>query len=215
MPQPNWETRLRNFWKRVDMSGECWLWRGTMNDHGYGMVRIMGRQTGAHRFAYQITHGDLRDEDDVCHKCDTPACVRPDHLFLGDAKLNVQDMIAKGRMPRGEQRAHAKLTATQVRDILQSYYTTNISMTRLAETHGVTPSLIGGIVHRKTWRHIPMPTEAIVVRREHKRGTRGFCVWGHKLEHPNLYVRSSGMSECLVCKRRRNKEYRQRVQTNS
>lgn len=95
------------FWKRVTPSpGEaCWEWRtgnGTRPAR-YGNISLYGgREAGikcisAHRASWIIHHGDIDDKLLVCHKCDNPACVRPDHLYLGTQSENIRDCIAKGR----------------------------------------------------------------------------------------------------------------------
>jgi hypothetical protein len=85
------------FWCRVDTSGECWLWQGAINRHGYGYLRYGGRYWQAHRLAYTLTVATLPDDVLVCHHCDVRACVRPVHLFPGTHRDNTLDMIAKGR----------------------------------------------------------------------------------------------------------------------
>lgn len=73
---------------------------GTRTAAGYGQVSVRGRVEGAHRVAYVLTYGDLPpDKPLVCHHCDNPPCVRPDHLFAGNYSDNAQDMLRKGRGP--------------------------------------------------------------------------------------------------------------------
>lgn len=93
------------FWDKVDQSGECWLWQAGRTPKGYGMVKVNGAHQGAHRVAYELVNGPIPAGMLVCHRCDTPACVRPDHLFLGSAKTNNRDAIAKGRRPQNLARA--------------------------------------------------------------------------------------------------------------
>src|SRR4051812_27415515 len=72
------------FWPKVVKRGknECWLWIGAKNPHGYG--RLGGKPNRpAHRLSYEINVGPIPDGLCVCHKCDTPLCVNPNHLFLG------------------------------------------------------------------------------------------------------------------------------------
>ena len=93
------------FWGRVDMSlgqgpnGECWEWRGAMmTGTGYGQIVIKGKKRGAHRVAWALANGrSPLPEEHVCHRCDNPVCVRPDHLWLGSRTENMRDMIKKDR----------------------------------------------------------------------------------------------------------------------
>jgi hypothetical protein len=89
------------FWKKVDKSGDCWIWTANRLPKGYG---LFGRQYWdemhtqlAHRWAWFLTHGDLPHDLLVCHRCDNPPCVRPEHLFLGTSKDNNRDRAGKWR----------------------------------------------------------------------------------------------------------------------
>ena len=91
---------IRRFWARVHKSdGDgCWLWTGARNR--YGNVHYKGRHRNTHRVAYEITYGAIPDGLCVCHRCDVPLCVRPDHLWLGTKADNSFDMVLKGRAAR-------------------------------------------------------------------------------------------------------------------
>ena len=92
-------TRL---WMRVDKSGDCWLWTGPVEKTGY--ARLQRSRTSfnvsVHRLSWELHFGEIPKGLFVCHRCDNRVCVRPDHLFLGTARDNVQDMIQKGRQYR-------------------------------------------------------------------------------------------------------------------
>lgn len=95
------------FWAKVDKSDECWLWTGTTSVRGYGKLIVSGKQVQAHRFAYSLAHGAITPDQIVCHRCDTPLCVRVSHLFVGTHADNVRDMLAKGRQ-NNQRKTHCK-----------------------------------------------------------------------------------------------------------
>jgi len=85
----------------------CWLWKGAISKtRGYGRITFRGVVVNAHRVSYMATRGiELDRKICVCHRCDNPSCVRPDHLFEGTNKHNTADMIAKGRH-RNQKKTH-------------------------------------------------------------------------------------------------------------
>lgn len=91
------------FWEKVPqrVNGECWIWRGEINRKGYGNLflrRGPRRSMLAHRLSYEMAYGAIPEKMFVCHRCDTPPCVNPEHLFLGTNADNMRDASEKGRI---------------------------------------------------------------------------------------------------------------------
>jgi hypothetical protein len=103
--------------------GECLLWTGHTTGNGYGGIKHRGRTLRAHRVSYELHTGPIPAGMEVLHRCDVPACVNPEHLFLGTHADNMKDKSAKGRVARnfGEANGRAKLTDEQVRIINERF----------------------------------------------------------------------------------------------
>jgi len=129
----------------------CWLWHGATAPGGYGSFGVPGRTTVAHRVAYELYVGTIPEGTFVLHKCDTPACVNPDHLFLGSHQDNMRDKWAKGRQSHvGQRNPKAKLTEEDVLAIRADPR----SYTAIAEDYPVTSTTIGGIKRRERWTYV-------------------------------------------------------------
>jgi hypothetical protein len=122
----------------------CWVW-SSKNSMRY--VRTTGGET-IHRKMYRLVHGKIPKGKFVCHRCDNPKCIRPDHLFAGTPKENSQDSIKKGRFTmvtlRGEQKWH-KLKFYQIEKI-RSLHAAGVSQTKLAKQFSVTQSHISRVI---------------------------------------------------------------------
>lgn len=141
------------FWRKVDRSGECWEWQATSTSGGYGNFSIApGVTSHAQRVAWILTYGAVPPGLFVCHRCDNRLCVRPSHLFLGDALANTRDMDSKGRgrRPVGEMHPRAKLSRTDVETIRARYEPGKGGA--LARAYGVSDSVISRVVNGKAWR---------------------------------------------------------------
>lgn len=143
------------FWSKVEKTSTCWLWRGGVNpDNGYGYFSWAARYgrmrpVGAHRVSWELTHGPIPEGQSVLHHCDQPLCVRPEHLFLGTQKANMEDAAQKARLrvPRPTAR---KLTEAQREDIRRRYAAGGVTMRALAAEYGVTTPYIHLIVHKRS-----------------------------------------------------------------
>ena len=137
--------------KGVQPNG-CWLWLGKPSPSGYCRVHVSGRQMYAHRVAYQIVHGAIPKEMVICHKCDVPRCVNPDHLFMGTHSDNVADKVAKKRHRYGAKHWLSKLTDEEVATIREEYVSGGVSQQILANKYKVSRSRISHIVTGREWK---------------------------------------------------------------
>lgn len=145
------------FWAKVDKTDTCWLWTGQKPDDRYGGFKLSnGVQMRAHRFAWEITYGAIPAGMFVCHHCDNPLCVRPDHLFLGTPADNMRDKALKHRAARrpGNANPSAKLTDADVLAIRHRRAEGELVKT-LATEYGLSLSSIGKVIHRISWKHLP------------------------------------------------------------
>ncbi len=162
------ERDKQRFWCKVRKTAKCWFWTASCDDSGYGQFRFRGTMVGAHRVAWILTFGEIVDVLGVLHKCDNPCCVRPSHLFLGNQRKNVLDMLSKGRQasgvlngrytqpestPRGEDHCRAKLLETDIRRI-RRMHRRGCKQAHIAGRFGVSQPLISKILSKQSWRHI-------------------------------------------------------------
>jgi hypothetical protein len=148
----------------------CWLWTGYADKDGYGIYCTGSRQAKtrkyikAHRLSYELFCAPVPEGKIVCHKCDNPSCVNPEHLFVGTWQDNVSDMVAKGRYRSGgkphpgEENGRAKLSTEDVHFIRKAHCFgvrgQPGSTKNLAERFGVTKTVIQRIVRKESWSHI-------------------------------------------------------------
>lgn len=131
----------------------CWEWAGSRSSDGYGGMKIEGRTKFAHRLSYELHVGPIPDGLFVCHACDNPGCVRPDHLFAATHMENVRDRDRKGRQNHvtGERHGCAKLTRKKVRAIRRRR-ASGERYSDLAREFGISPSSVRNAAIGKAWR---------------------------------------------------------------
>lgn len=173
------------FLRKVDASsGHCWLWTAATDRDGYGQMKHGGRQEKAHRVAHRLFVGPVPDGLLVCHSCDTPSCVNPDHLFTGTALANSRDCVTKGRIARGDRcgsrlypelRARgervntAKLTEAQAVEVRERA-ANGETCASIAAAYGVAHPSVSAIIRGSHWKHAGGPVRPPMSRRE--RGLR-------------------------------------------
>ena len=177
--RPLTSVEVKKFWQKVAVGSEseCWLWKGSLFEAGYGKFFLQNLdgtwdKFRAHRVSYFICRGEEPAEYQVIHGCDNPPCVNPAHLRKATNYENVQDMIAKGRNPhgdkhwsrrlpervlRGERNGSAKLTAEIVREIRRRWRNRKkepVSMYRLGKDYCVSAGYVKRVLDRKAWAHV-------------------------------------------------------------
>lgn len=148
----------KRFWKYVDKSTDCWVWKGCRNKLGYGCVLVDGKPQLAHRVSYVLSGKSIPDGLLVCHSCDNPPCVNPFHMFIGTPKENSLDMVKKGRHwnCKGERNPSVKLRQERVSEIRELYSTGKYSSRAIGKLYGVSKTQIMKIVNKVSWQGMPL-----------------------------------------------------------
>ena len=140
------------FWSKVEITRHCWNWIASLHSNGYGQFYFEGTPRRAHRIAWELTNGPIPIGSLVCHHCDNKRCVRPDHLYLGNHRTNIQDAINRGQhhTAQGIEHPKAKLTPAAVRLIRKS----SLTQRQLANQFGVNHKTICSVVNGRTWKSV-------------------------------------------------------------
>jgi hypothetical protein len=139
------------FWVKVTkgLPTDCWLWNGGTTGHpkhDYGVWWYKGKHLTAHDVSYILTHGDIPESMVICHTCDNPKCVNPNHLWAGTHKDNYEDMVAKKR----QKYPSSKLTSEKV-VLLRQRFGTGESRTALAKEYGISREMLYRVCRRDAW----------------------------------------------------------------
>lgn len=178
-------TTVERFWSKVDkdgptqphMSTPCWVWTGAKLRGGYGSFGFNGKPRQTHRVSYELRYGVDPGSLCVCHRCDNPSCVNPEHLFLGTKEDNGRDMVRKGRqnfqkrpetlargdahwhrvhperIVRGSAHKNSKLTDSDVIEI-RKLLAEGVVQRKIAERFNVTQTVVSLVARRRTWSHV-------------------------------------------------------------
>jgi len=155
----NDDTYLARLLANVEKTESCWIWTGLRSGHGphmYGRISFRGKNSIAHRVSWMLFRGEIPQGLSVCHRCDVPLCINPDHLFLGTHAANMHDMRSKGRGRTGTalRRADglpssAKLTKDQIAQI-KELRSTGLTQQRIASIIGVSQGCISQLLRGAT-----------------------------------------------------------------
>lgn len=142
----------------VDSSG-CWNWTWYKDINGYGKVTIDSKTWLAHRVSYIVFKGEFPDEMFICHHCDNPSCINPDHLFVGTMSDNMKDAYDKGilhpanQFKKGEPNVNRKLTNDQVKEI-KRLMGLGYQQKQVAKMYKVAPATIMRIMTKRMYKEI-------------------------------------------------------------
>lgn len=131
----------------------CWGWRGPVNSNGYPVLSANGRRRLASHVSLHLSGSPVPDGAIVCHRCDNPECVNPEHLFIGTRADNNKDRAQKGRSALGERAGRAVLTDDRVRWIRRQGV--GMSARAMARILGVKHTTVSFVLSGRSWHHVP------------------------------------------------------------
>jgi hypothetical protein len=149
------ENFKKKFWSKVKESQDgCRVWTGTLRN-GYGRIGYQRKQISCTRLIWEWNNGPIPDQMLVCHKCDNPSCVNIDHLFLGNAKENMDDCVRKKRRRdrKGQDNANSRLTEEEVIEI-HTLLSLGETQREIGEKYNVSKTTIARIQRKENWGHI-------------------------------------------------------------
>lgn len=143
---------IKRFYEKIKINENgCWLWIGCTNKK-YGFLRFKNANMYAHRFCFEYIKNIPIEGKLVCHTCDNPLCVNPEHLFIGTHKDNMQDAVSKRRVAFGEKHYQNKLKKHDIEEI-RKLVRCGMSQSQIAEIFDVEQSNISKIIIGKNWKY--------------------------------------------------------------
>lgn len=150
-------TNLDRFMAKVLKTDSCWNWTGAKKTSGYGNFYMNKKFVCAHRASYVLFVGEIKEGNVICHKCDNPSCVNPEHLFSGTQKENIRDMKIKGRamgaIKGGVFHPVSKLTNEDIVKIRARRKAGEL-LRIIAADFGITEGNVSYIASYKTWANV-------------------------------------------------------------
>lgn len=147
------------FWSKVNVLGEndCWEWKLSLDPDGYGRFRLNGKKRGSHRVSYANAFGEIPYGKIICHSCNNPPCVNPNHLYAGTQKDNTRDSIDAGTLwfskAYGEKCPNAKLSNKDVY-IIRDMLNKGISVKEISKKYNITDGAIYSIKNKTRWKKV-------------------------------------------------------------
>jgi hypothetical protein len=136
----------------------CLVWQGAQSTFGHGHIVINGVQMLTHRLSYELHEEEIADGMQINHKCHNPACINPEHLYMGTQKENVNDAVEEGSYVSnfgvGEGHIHSKLCEQDVIEMREKYETGDYTHEELADEYGVGVNTAGEAIRGVTWSHV-------------------------------------------------------------
>lgn len=135
----------------------CWEWQGACSSSGYGHISMMGKSLMVHKLSYKLFKGNIYKPKFVCHTCDNKKCFNPEHLFLGTAKENYDDMVKKGRARFQKKRLNypgIKLTKDKVLEIKSLINEGKYYYKEIASMYNVSAETVRQIASGERWSDV-------------------------------------------------------------
>jgi predicted XRE-type DNA-binding protein len=139
------------FFDKLIIGKECWIWIGLKNKQGYGNFNYRGKYYLSHRMSWIFHNGLIPQKYCVCHKCDNPSCVNPEHLFLGTHSDNMNDAYQKGRRNNAKENHPRYRITKEMVEKVKDLRKTGLTQKKIGEAIGLTQTTVSSILLGKHW----------------------------------------------------------------